>query len=72
MSFGIWPVAGTPPVTPTEASRSIQFQFNGVDVGGRNTDTVNIIATGASLVVTIGVGENANVLTVNEVEEEEV
>ena len=66
-SFGITPVTDLPPAVSAAARRSIQFQFNGGDVGGRETDTVNISDLSAALAVTIGVGEQVNVLTVGSI-----
>lgn len=68
-SFSITPVQGYPVATGTEPKRSIQFQFNGVNVGERNTDIVDFGDLSQVLSVTIGVGEAANVLTVNSVAE---
>lgn len=65
MTFGITPVTGFPAPTPTENKRSIQFQWNGENIGERNTDTVDFESLSSpNLLVTIGVGELPNVLTV--------
>ncbi len=40
----------------------IQFQFNGVDLGGPDADTVNFVGSGFT--VTRGTGDDANTITV--------
>lgn len=70
MSFAITPVSEFPPATGTEPARGIQFQFEGVDVGRRNTDTVNFTGLPGTLLVTIAVGEQVNTLTVGAEAEE--
>jgi hypothetical protein len=72
MSFSITPVRDYPEATGTEPKRSIQFQFGGVNVGERNTDIVDFTDLSApDLSVTVGVGEQVNVLTVGSSGEEE-
>ncbi len=40
----------------------IQFQFNGVDLGGPDADTVNFVGSGFT--VTRGTGDDENTITV--------
>lgn len=65
MPYGITPAAafGQPPVDDDQFPRYLQFQDEGVDLGGRDADTVNF--TGAGVTATRGTGANANVVTVN-------
>lgn len=63
MTFSIRPVSNFPVPDAPAPRRPIQWQFNGVDIGRRNTDVVNF-ASADVLAVTIGVGEQVNVLTV--------
>jgi hypothetical protein len=65
-SFSVTPRTGSNPATSGTPKRNVQFQWNGVNVGRRNTDTVNFEDLSAGLQVTIGVGEHVNVLTVGE------
>jgi hypothetical protein len=67
MSFSVTPITDLPPAVSDATRRSLQFQFNGVDVGGRETDTVNISDLSNILSVTAGVGEQVNVLTIGSV-----
>ena len=61
--FGLTPVSGFPPKTPSTFPQNIQFQWEDIDVGDRTVDTVNFVA-GDVFQVTVGVGESANILTV--------
>lgn len=69
-TFGITPIIGFPEPTPTGNARSIQFQWNGQNVGERNTDTVNFAGLPGALLVTVAVGEKVNTLTVGAETEE--
>jgi hypothetical protein len=71
MSFSVSPVVDFPPATGTEPTLGVQFQFEGENIGGRNTDTVNFTGLPGILRVTVGVGEQVNVLTVTADEPEE-
>jgi hypothetical protein len=64
MTFGISPVAGSPFAEQTDDGfpQFIQWQSEGTNLGGPDADVVNI--TGG-LAVTRGVGENANVITID-------
>lgn len=62
MGFGITPASGFPPVTPDEFPNFIQFQSDGTNLGSNDADTVNFRR---NLSATRGVGENANVITVD-------
>jgi hypothetical protein len=62
-AFSISPAGPFPPPESQDFPRGIQFQLEGVDVGGRNIDTINFVP-GAVLDVTVGVGEDSNVLTI--------
>ena len=62
-TFGMTPVSGFPPVTPDSFPQGLQFQLEGEDVGDRTVDTVNFVA-GDALAMTVGAGENANILTI--------
>lgn len=61
--FSLTPLGTFPPPSPSDFPVGIQFQHEGVDVGGRTIDTINFVA-GAVLDVTVGTGETANVLTI--------
>lgn len=66
MAFGMTPSNGFPPPASDEFPQFIQFQFNGVDLGGPDVTTVNFVAgsSGQPFSVSRGEGENAGVLTV--------
>jgi hypothetical protein len=66
MSFGMTPATNWPVPTSDGFPEFIQFQFNGVNLGGPDADTVNFVAGGSGqpFSVTRGEGENANVITV--------
>lgn len=66
MTFSIRPVSNFPVPDAPAPRRPIQWQFGDVDVGRRNTDIVNFasVVSADPLGVTIGVGEQVNVLTV--------
>jgi hypothetical protein len=59
-TFSIAPVGPFPPATDEGFPQFIQFQGDGVNLGGPDADTVNF-TDGIS--ATRGVGENANVVT---------
>lgn len=61
--FSLTPVAGFPPPTEDAFPQFIQFQFDGVNLGGPDADTVNFVP-GETFSVTRGTGEDANVITV--------
>jgi hypothetical protein len=60
MGFGMYPGTGWPVPTPDDFPNFIQFQEDGVNLGGPDADTVNF--TG-NVSATRGEGENANVVT---------
>lgn len=62
MGFGMTPATGWPVPTDGDFPTFIQFQEDGVNLGGPDADTVNF--TG-NVSVTRGEGENANVITVD-------
>jgi hypothetical protein len=62
MGFGMYPGTSWPVPTPDDFPNFIQFQEDGVDLGGPDADTLNF--TG-NVSVTRGEGENANVVTVD-------
>jgi hypothetical protein len=62
MGFGMYPGTGWPVPTPDDFPDFIQFQEDGVNLGGPDADTLNF--TG-NVSVTRGEGENANVVTVD-------
>lgn len=62
MAFSITPVSGDVPAPESQAFPNfIQFQANGTDLGEPDADTLNILGGRA----TRGVGENANVITLD-------
>jgi hypothetical protein len=62
MGFGMTPATNWPVPTPDDFPTFIQFQEDGVNLGGPDADTVNF--TG-NVSVTRGEGESANVITVD-------
>ncbi len=63
MAFGLTPAgSGFPPQAADAFPNYIQFQYEGVDLGLPNVDTVDFTYP---LVATRGTGENANVVTVS-------
>ena len=58
--FSVTPVGPFPPVNSEDFPDFLQWQWEGVDVGGTTVDTVNV--TGA-VTASVGAGENENVLT---------
>ena len=58
--FSVTPVGPFPPVNSEDFPDFLQWQWEGVDVGGTTVDTVNV--TGA-VTASVGTGENENVLT---------
>ncbi len=65
MPFGVTPSSGFPPPASDDFPQGLQFQFNGVNVGGTSFTTLNIVAggSGQALSLTAGEGENAGVIT---------
>lgn len=65
MAFGMVP-SGWPAPAAEDFPNFIQFQFNGVNLGGPDADTVNFVSAGSGegFSVTRGEGESANVITV--------
>lgn len=61
--FSLTPLGTFPPPAPEDFPVGIQFQQEGIDVGGRTFDTINFVA-GTVLELTAGTGETANVLTI--------
>lgn len=59
--FSVTPVGPFPPVNSEPFPSFIQWQWEGVDIGDRTVNTVNII--GASD-ISVGTGEETNVLTI--------
>jgi hypothetical protein len=59
--FEITPATGFPPQTPQEFPLGLQFQNGGVNLGGRDADTVNF-STGTT--ATRGTGTSSNIITV--------
>lgn len=66
MTFAITPVTGFPPAAPSDFPRYIQFQWNGVNLGGPDADTVNFVGTGFDVVRgASGTDENTITVTVS-------
>lgn len=63
MTFGITPTTGFPPASTDDFPNFIQFQFNGVNLGGPDADTVNFVGTGFT-VTRGGSGVSDNTVTV--------
>jgi ADP-ribosylglycohydrolase len=64
MTFSISPIGGAfPPVTTEDFPNFIQFQFNGVNLGGPDADTVNFVGAGI-IAVRGGSGVDPNTITV--------
>lgn len=61
MSFGITPVSNWPPPASDDFPQYLQFQANGVDMGGADADTLDFRG---AVSATRGEGENANRVTV--------
>jgi len=59
--FSVSPVGPFPPVTSEEFPDFLQWQWEGVDVGDTTVDTVNL--TG-DVTVSVGTGEETNVLSI--------
>lgn len=59
-AFSISPITNIPPPAAQEFPDFIQFQEDGVNLGGPDADTLNFVG----LKATRGVGENSNVVTV--------
>lgn len=59
--FSVTPVGPFPPVNAEDFPDFMQWQVDGVDVGGRDVSTVNLTG-GVS--ASIGTGENSDVLTI--------
>ena len=63
MTFGINPVTGFPPAGTDDFPNYLQIQFNGVNLGGPDVDTINFVGTGFT-VVRGGSGVDDNTVTV--------
>lgn len=63
MAFNVSPAAPFPPQTGNDPPSFIQFQADGVDLGGPDADTVNF-STGLT-VTRGGSGENENIVTLS-------
>jgi len=50
MTFGITPAGGFPVANTEDFPNYIQFQWNGVDLGGPDADTINFVGTGFTIV----------------------
>jgi hypothetical protein len=59
------PNAGFPPPAADDFPQGIQFQLDGVDLGGTDVTTFNVVAgsSGQPFSFTRGEGENAGVVT---------
>ena len=62
MPFGVTPVGYTP-VTDQGFPRFIQFQYNGVNLGGPDADTVNFLGDIVAVRGTSGTDENTITVT---------
>lgn len=60
--FSVTPVGPFPPVNPEDFPGFLQWQWEGEDIGSTAVDTVNLVG---AVSVTIGTGENENVLTID-------
>lgn len=60
MAFAMTPASGWPPEQPSDFPNYLQWQSGGVNLGGPDADTINIVGATA----TRGEGENANVVTI--------
>ena len=60
--FSVTPVGPFPPVNPEDFPDFLQWQWAGDDIGSTAVDTVNLVG---AVSVTIGTGENENVLTID-------
>jgi hypothetical protein len=60
--FSVTPVGPFPPVNPEDFPDFLQWQWEGEDIGSTAVDTVNLVG---AVSVTIGTGENENVLTID-------
>lgn len=63
MTFAITPSSGFPTAGTDDFPNFIQFQFNGVNLGGPDADTVNFVGTGFTA-VRGGSGVDPNTVTV--------
>jgi hypothetical protein len=64
MAYGVTPgLAGFPPVGSNDFPNFIQFQWNGVNLGGPDADTINFVGDGFT-VVRGGSGVDDNTITV--------
>lgn len=45
MTFSITPTSAFPPAASEDFPNFIQFQFNGVNLGGPDADTINFVGT---------------------------
>ncbi len=60
--FSVTPVGPFPPVNPEDFPDFLQWQWAGDDIGSTAVDTVNLVG---AVSVTVGTGENENVLTID-------
>ena len=63
MTFGINPITAFTPPESEDFPNFIQFQWNGVNLGGPDADTINFVGTGFT-VVRGGSGVDDNTITV--------
>jgi hypothetical protein len=63
MTYGVTPVLGFPPPLTEDFPNYIQFQWNGVDLGAPNADTINFVGAGFTL-VRGGSGVDDNTITI--------
>jgi hypothetical protein len=63
MTFGVQPVSGFTPATVEDFPNFIQWQWNGVNLGKPDADTINFVGTGFT-VVRGGSGVDDNTVTI--------
>jgi hypothetical protein len=63
MTFGVTPVTGFTPELTEDFPNYIQFQWNGVNLGGPDADTINFVGAGFTL-VRGGSGVDDNTITI--------
>lgn len=65
MAFGMTPNAAFPPPASEDFPQGLQFQLDGVNLGGADVTTFNVVAgtSGQPFSFTRGEGENAGVVT---------
>jgi hypothetical protein len=62
--YGIVPIAGWPTAEVPAFPLYLQWQGEGVDLGGRGVRVVNLVTDPTVWIVTRGVGEQSNVITI--------